>query len=439
MQTLFWKLFGAFWLTTIVILTVTIFMSFRLADYSNEVIDALEEVSLQEILQTDGMEGLRKYLTNPSNFPPGRTVYVINGAGKDVAGRELPPRLQRRMQRAWSGIESRRRDRPRRRPFSRLPVLETDSGEPLLAVPGPVQPPMFGVLSFAHVRWLVLIMAAPISLLIFWRLSRSLARPVSRISATASRLARGDMSARVGLSGNDEIGQLAEQFDSMAGELESQSKNRRELFRNIAHELRAPLTRMQIATDLLERKPETAPEQVERVRYEIGRIENLTRQVLSLARAEQLSDSKDVTALGTVITQIVNDARFEAEAKKVEVHCEVPEGDLRIRGNTEAIASAIENVVRNAVQVTPSGGEVSVMVTNDDPREVTVTDSGPGVDEAMLNRIFEPFYRVDTNRPGAGIGLAIAQRVLRQVGGSIAASNRSGGGLQVTMRFPAAT
>ncbi len=435
MRTLFWKLFGAFWLTTIVILTVAILISFRLADSSSDVLDAWEEVSLQDILETSGVDGLRKYLLDSSNFPPGRTVYVVNREGADIARRALPRQLERRMQRAWRGLDVRARERPRR-PRLRMPVLETAEGEMFIAIPGPAQPPMFGILSSAHVRWVVLGIAGIISLLIFWWLSRSLARPVTRVSAAASRLARGDLAARVGLSGNDEIGKLAVQFDDMASELESQSKSRRELFRNIAHELRAPLTRMQIATDLLERKPESSAEQLDRIRYEIERVENLTRQVLSLARAEQQGEVTEVTALGPLMARILRDARFEAQARQVQVHHATPEGDLPVRGKGEAVASAIENVVRNAVQITPAGGTVSVTVNDDDPRVVTVTDSGPGLDEAALEKIFEPFYRVDTNRPGAGIGLAIAQRVLRQVGGEIAATNRPEGGLQITMRFP---
>lgn len=438
MRTLFWKLFGAFWLTTIVILTVAILISFRLADSSSDVLDTWEEVSLQDILDSSGVEGLRKYLLDSSNFPPGRTVYVVNREGVDIARRALPQQVERRMHRGWRGLDVRARERPRR-PRLRMPVLETAEGEMFIAIPGPAQPPIFGILSSAHVRWLVLGIAGIISLLIFWWLSRSLARPVTRVSAAASRLARGDLTARVGLSGNDEIGKLAAQFDDMASELESQSKNRRELFRNIAHELRAPLTRMQIATDLLERKPENSAEQLDRIRYEIGRVENLTRQVLSLARAEQLGEVTEASALGPLMTRIVRDAEFEAQARQVQVRYAAPGGDLPVRGKGEAIASAIENVVRNAVQITPAGGTVSVTVSDDDPRVVTVTDSGPGVDEAALEKIFEPFYRVDTNRPGAGIGLAIAQRVLRQVGGEIAATNRPEGGLQVTMRFPAQT
>lgn len=438
MRSLFWKLFGAFWLTTFVILTVSVLMSFRLAgDSTVDFLDAWDHPPLQDILQASGLEGLKNYVRDPDNFPPGRTIYLIDRDGGDIAGRRLPRHLEHRARRAWAGIDAHfHRSRPPRR--LRLPLLETRDGELLLALPGPAAPPRFGVFSSAHVRWVVLTVAAVISLLIFWLLSRSLTRPVARIAATASRLAGGDMSARVGASGHDEIGQLASQFDRMADELETQSTNRREMFRNIAHELRAPLTRLQIATELLERKPGQAKEQLERIRYEIERVENLTRQVLTLAQAEQTGEADDVTMLGPVLDQVVRDAEYEAGARDVRLRYSAPAEALAVKGRAGPVASAIENVVRNAVQMTPAGGEVAVSVTGGDPRIVTVTDTGPGVSAPDLGKIFAPFYRIDTNRPGAGIGLAIAQRVLHQAGGDIAAANRPQGGLAVTMRFPAA-
>jgi signal transduction histidine kinase len=246
------------------------------------------------------------------------------------------------------------------------------------------------------------------------------------------------MTSRVGESAytRDEIGQLAAQFDRMAEELDQQSRTRLEMFRNIAHELRAPLTRLQIATELLERKPDSSPQQLERIRYEIARIEELSSQVLALARAEQLPDSNESTSLVEIINQIVKDAQFEADARHVQIQFPDPGDDTVVKGNPDVISSAIENVVRNAIQHTPSGGQVTVATSGSTPGVVTITDSGPGVPAGDLDKIFEPFYRIDTNRPGAGIGLAITKRVLKQVGGELAAVNRPGGGLQITMRFP---
>ncbi|MGB5581783.1 MAG: HAMP domain-containing sensor histidine kinase [Woeseia sp.] len=444
MRRLFWKLFGAFWLTTVVILAVTIFVSFKLAnEQSGETFADPREVDaqLQSIVQTTGVDGLRRYIEDPESFPPGQTVYLIDESGKDLLGRALPEQVQRRTVRMWAAIAERRYERrkgDRWQRHLRQSLLETADGQLLLAMPGAAPLPRFGWLSHGNGRWTILVLAAAISFLGFWLLSRSLTGPVARISATAAQLADGDMAARVGAAtySSDEIGQLAEQFDRMAEELEAQSKNRREMFRNIAHELRAPLTRLQLATELLERKPATAVENLARIRYEIERVEKLASQVLTLARAEQALDPNEVTALPEVLEQIAKDAKFEATARGVDFSYECTDSNVSLRGNADAIASAIENVVRNAVRHTPAGGEVRLLVEDREPCKVTVSDSGPGVPEDSLDRIFEPFFRIDTNQPGAGIGLAIAKRVLHQVGGEIIASNRPGGGLQVTMVFP---
>jgi signal transduction histidine kinase len=447
MPRLFWKLFGAFWLTTFVILTVTVFVSFRVAHEQSEesFVDPREiDARLQIVLQTTGVEGLQKYIADPDSFPPGQTVYLVDEYGEDLLDRQLPERVRSRARRIWSSINERGRDRrnSERRPWHlRQSLLETADGELLLAMPGPAPPLRFGFFSSGSGRWAVLALAAAISLLSFWLLSRSLTRPVAKISEAATRLAAGDMAARVGVSAysSDEIGRLAVQFDRMAEDLDAQSRMRREMFRNIAHELRAPLTRLQIATELLERKPERSAENLERIRYEIERVETLTSQVLSLARAEQVFDPEDVTSLTEVAENIARDAKFEAAARRVRLLYDAPAEDLAVRGNPDAIASAIENVVRNAVQHTPPGGEVSLTVQDRSPCIVTVTDTGPGVADEAVERIFEPFYRLDTNLPGAGIGLAIAKRVLYQLGGEIKALNRPGGGLEVTMCFPRAT
>ena len=444
MRSLFWKLFGAFWLTTFVILAVSIFVSFRIADeqspYSFADPREIDE-QLQAILQLDGIEGLQEYIADSDNFPLGQTVYLIDSNGSDLLGRELPERVHRRAQRIWSSISEHRRDRrdsdryPRR---LRQSLLVTADGRMLLAMPGPAPRERFGFLLAGSGRWAVLGLAAAISLLSFWLLSRSLARPVARISETAAQLAAGDMTSRVGKSAytRDEIGQLAAQFDRMADELDQQSRTRLEMFRNIAHELRAPLTRLQIATELLERKPDSSPQQLKRIRYEVERVEALASQVLALARAEQLPDPNESTSLIQVVSQIIKDAEFEADASGVRIQYPGPGGDSLVKGNPDVVSSAIENVVRNAIQHTPSGSDVVVSTGEGAPGTVTVTDGGPGVPARDLDKIFEPFYRIDTNRPGAGIGLAITKRVLQQLGGTLSAVNRQGGGLQITMRFP---
>ena len=439
MRALFWKLFGAFWLTTVAILAISIFVTFRLAGEATTSFADPREVEslLEDVLQTNGLNGLRNYVADKNNFPTGQTVYLIDEAGNDLLGRPIPRHYAERARRVWrivSDHNHRGRGQTRR---LREYFLETADGTRLLSMPGPVPPARFGVLSSNNVRWTVLSLAAGISLLSFWLLSRSLTRPVARISGTASSLAKGDMSARVGPAAytGDEIGQLAKQFDRMAEELETQSKTKRELFRNIAHEMRAPLTRLQIATELLERQPERSDAHVERIRYEIERVEYLTRQVLDLARADQEIGLNESTCLTDVLRQVTADAEFEARSHGIELEYHEPDQELQIKGQSAAIASAIENVIRNAIQFAQNAVEVRLMTDNGEFCTVTVSDDGPGVPEEELEKIFEPFYRIDTNRPGAGIGLAISKRVVEQLNGELVACNEPDGGLQIVVRL----
>lgn len=453
MPRLFLKLFGTFWLTTVLILSISIFVSFRIADEMSErLIDPREaDVSLREVVESGGLAGLRRWVADSDNFLPGQTVYIVDSAGNELLGRDVPEYLERRLNRMWTMLErdadddndgNSDRRRPRdsdRRSRVLTPVLEMADGSRWLAMPGPTAPPPFGILSYGGLRWLVLGLAAVTSLVTFWLLSLSLSRPARRIVNAVDRFAAGDMSARVGsaASSNDEIGEIGRQFDNMAAELEAQSEVRRELFRNISHELRAPLARLQIATELLERKPAHAAEQLQRIRGEIEVLDGLTAQVLSLARASQHEGNDATVSLADVIERVSDNAQLEAGDKGIDLDSPLPDADITVRADETLLTSAIENVVRNAIQATPAGGRVSIAVTTEGDRcSVTVTDTGPGVPEDQLERIFEPFYRLDTNRAGSGIGLAITSRVMEQIGGSVKSRNADGKGLVVTLTMP---
>lgn len=451
MPRLFLKLFGTFWLTTVLILSISIFVSFRLAnDGSNEYIDSREaDAMLRDILDASGIDGLREWLSDSDNFPAGQTIYVVDRERRELLGRSVPQTLNRRLDRIWRYVDRddqddqhtegpSRSDTPHR---SYTPVLTMADGTQLLAIPGPAPLPLFGVLSRGGTRWLVLALAAITSLASFWVLSRSLSGPANHIAKAVDRFASGDLSARAGTAGysNDEIGEIARQFDRMAAELETEAKTRSELFRNVSHELRAPLARLQIAAELLERKPAEMPAQMERIRHEINVLDVLSGQVLSLTRADRSDSDAAEAPLATVISRVVSNAELEADAKGVRLDLSLASAIASVRGDEALLVSAFENVIRNAVQATPSGGTVSVVsAIRDGTCTVEVSDTGSGVPDSELERIFEPFYRLDTNRPGSGIGLAITARVLHQIGGRVSARNADGGGLVVALEIPLA-
>ncbi len=446
MSRLFLKLFGTFWLTTVLILSISIFVSFNLAndDMAARLVDPRElDASLREVVAAGGLDALRNWVGNDGNFLAGQTVYVVDDARRELLGRPVPKYLESRLNRMWRIIEKRARaghlHGGKYRGFT--PVLETADGSQWLAIPGPTVPPRFGVLSYGGLRWVVLGMAAVTSLLTFWLLSQSLSRPAQRIAATVKRFAAGDMTARVGSNGSskDEIGDIARQFDSMAAQIEAQIKMRRELFRNVSHELRAPLARLQIATDLLERKPEQSRQQMRRIRNEIEVLDALTAQVLALTSAMQSARRQEPVELANVLDRVVDNALLEAGTRDITINCSAHDEGLVVVADDNLLVSAIENVLRNAVQAVPDGGSVSIETkVKNDRCTLTVTDTGSGVPVDELQRIFEPFYRLDTNRAGSGIGLAITAPVLEQIGGSVEASNAEGGGLIVSMTIPLA-
>jgi len=149
--------------------------------------------------------------------------------------------------------------------------------------------------------------------------------------------------------------------------------------------------------------------------------------------------------MGELVAEIAKDADFEAQARNTHVRAEVDE-DLEVIGDPALLRSAIENVVRNATRYTREGTEVRIQVRREESGGstqaiLTVTDSGPGVPNEALGKLFEPFYRIDDSRGrqtgGVGLGLAITQRVVRLHGGSVQASNRPEGGLLVEIHLPA--
>lgn len=279
-----------------------------------------------------------------------------------------------------------------------------------------------------------------------WWLSRWLTSPMRSLRVAARSLAEGDLSVRVDSRVSrraDEIGQLARDFDTMAGRLEHQVDAQKQLLRDVSHELRSPLARLGVALELARaRAGDGAGGHLDRVELEAGRLDDLIGRLLALVRLEAGEHGGDAGPLdlAALVRAVAADADFEARAGGRSVTVEAPE-TLPYNGVAELLRSALENVVRNAVRFTREGTAVEVRVGSDGQAvAVTVADRGPGVPDDALESIFEPFSRVEDARErgagGAGLGLAIAAHAVRLHGGSVTARNRDGGGLVVEIRVP---
>jgi signal transduction histidine kinase len=307
----------------------------------------------------------------------------------------------------------------------------------------------------AHGYWegapagsLLLVLALIVSGIVSYLLARAISNPVRQLRHATVSLAEGNMHSRVASSvGNrrDELGMLARDFDAMAEKLQRAAAQQTELSRNISHELRSPLARLRVAMELARRKTGELQE-FDRIDDETERLDRLIGQILSYTRLEAGSQSVPAPVdLADLVQEVVENVNFECRAEGydgVSVEAEI-KGSPVVTGYPEALTSAVENIVRNAVRHSPPNRKVIVRVA-DAPGNaaiVEVMDDGEGVADQELPHLFQPFFRTrsaaaDSRKRGTGLGLAIAERAVKLNAGTVTAANRPSGGLSVTIRLP---
>jgi signal transduction histidine kinase len=300
-------------------------------------------------------------------------------------------------------------------------------------------PPEFG----RHVgRWLPIVAATLASFLFAALLAWYFSRPIRALRGAFEAAAAGDLAPKFAETrmavGGDELAELGHDFDRMSAQLRTLMEGQRRLLHDVSHELRSPLARLQAAIGLAHQQPDKIGASLERIERESVRMDRLVGELLTLSRLEAASapPATEPVDLVEMVDQIADDARFEAGAR-VDVDAPVP---VTVRGAPDLLWSAVENIVRNAVKHGGADGAVEVALHPEDGSvHIEVLDRGPGLAEEHLGQIFEPFFRsnpAQNNVDGHGLGLAIAKRVVETHGGRITASNRTGGGLRVTITLP---
>ncbi len=303
----------------------------------------------------------------------------------------------------------------------------------------PRMTPFFGDSPLRYLRYAGLLFTA---LLLCWVLAKYLSSPIGKLRRATQKLADGDLSARVAEKvgrRRDELASLAKDFDLMAERIESLITSQQRLSRDVSHELRSPLARMNVALEIAKQKMngEAAP-QLARIEAESQRLNDMISRLLTLSKLE--TGSKDFERrelnLRSLVEQVAADADFEASAKGKSVNV-VTAAECRISGSETLIRSAVDNVLRNAVRYTAEGTSVEVSLSNGDGKaKLTVVDHGGGVPDAELENLFRPFYRVgearDRGSGGTGLGLAIAEQAILAHNGTIRAANTEDG-LRVEM------
>ena len=269
-----------------------------------------------------------------------------------------------------------------------------------------------------------------------------LTSPVRRLRSVVDCFGRGDFSARAVVNRKDELGQLANSFNQMAERIQTLLAAERRLLLDISHELRSPLARLGVAVELA-RSGQDYEHMIDRIQKEADRLNELVGELLQVTRVEgdPLMQKMEQVRLDELLADLVYDSLLEAKAKDCNLLLEAPVA-VTLTGDEELIRRAVENVIRNAIRYAPRGSAVDIeLAKTGEIARVSVRDYGPGVPEEALPRIFDPFYRVDSDRNrmsgGLGLGLAIARRSVELHKGKLQARNANPG-LLVTIEFPIA-
>jgi signal transduction histidine kinase len=283
------------------------------------------------------------------------------------------------------------------------------------------------------VQALLILLSATIASFV---ISAIVVRPMNQLRGHVQRLKDGEFSVRVddklSLRG-DEIGDFAREFNQMAEYVEGTLNGQQQLFQNVSHELRAPLARLLAASGIIEQQVSSDHPAVARIQLECERLNLLIDELLSLAKMQQ---QQSVSAIDVypIIEKIVSDSLFSHQHRAL---------DIKVSAGTNCIAMAsqalferaLSNVIGNSLKHTEDGVKISIEVfnPNSEQLQISVLDNGKGVDSEQLSKLCEPFYRLDTNVDGHGLGLGIAKQAMTAQQGELSIENIEPQGLKVNL------
>ncbi len=473
MKSLFLKIFLSFWTAQALFLVLAILVTIALRPARHGIESEAPQILAETVnaYLSGGEPAAHEYVEQLRRT---RHVWasVFDASGHEISGRR--PRMEDLGPGGPPPDSPLRGGPPRRRGWidSLLPdrvirqSLTLDGKRYTLVLVLPSGPPVF--FGPHDIPGLGIAIAIITSGLMCYLLAWSMTSPVTRLRKAAQSLAAGDLGARAGAPASgrrDELTELTRDFDRMADRIEGLVESQSRLLKDVSHELRSPLARLSMALGLARQRvaskvgPESAPvyapeleSALDRIELEADRLNQLIQRLLTISRLESGADGlhKTQLSLRELVEEVARDAEYETPGRgcRVTTPSNATDGDeFLVEADPDLLRSAIENAVRNATRYTAEGTTVEVRLErqhalkgNGEEIVVRVLDSGPGVPNEDLAKIFEPFYRLDDARNrqtgGAGLGLSIADRAIRLHGGTLRASNRLEGGLEIEIRIP---
>ena len=255
--------------------------------------------------------------------------------------------------------------------------------------------------------------------------------PLEEMSALAGRISPGNSNIRLPQSGvPQEILPLVGAVNSALDRLDEGMQQQREFTANAAHQLRTPLTVLAANIDMMGDQTVAA-----KLRHDVDLMSRIVSQLLLVARLENLNICiDDPVELNSMVREAAENLGPLAISTQKTLEVDEPTSPVFVRGNTRAVVAAVSNLIENALNHSPPGGAVKIRVTS--KPSIEVLDSGPGVPQHLREKIFERFWRGESSKEGAGLGLAIVRRIMRALRGDVSVADAPGGGAKFSLDFP---
>ena len=399
-----------------------------------------------EHLADGGRTALIDWLRNDASIPNDVSIYILDEAGHDILGQQLPEQYSDFVDEFVIGKPVAADSNFR--PVQLAPKLIGTDGRTYAFL---VLPKSFFLWGSTATLLSLIIAAILVAASVAWLIARAFSRPINELQLATRELASGDIRARVPdaiTQRGDELGALAADFNSMASQLNGLIEGREALLREMSHELRSPLARLQAAIALAAEKNALDQAERDRIEHEISRMNRVIGEILRYSSLDAtLAPKRRLMLLDKLLRELVNEEEIEATSKGCKLRLQVGK-DLAVVGDPELLRSCFENIVRNAIRYAPKGSVIEISAQHDSVRGsnsdkqrilIEISDRGPGVPEELLASIFEPYIRVSSGNhdpDSTGLGLAIVKRVVEKHAGEVKAVRRPGGGLTVAIALP---
>ncbi|MBB1486843.1 sensor histidine kinase [Oceanospirillum sediminis] len=280
--------------------------------------------------------------------------------------------------------------------------------------------------------WPILLAIITISLFVAFFVTRPIKRLSKDIRSWHDNRFHGSIDTRIARR-KDSLGDLGKELNALSANVHTLLEQQKQLLRDVSHELRSPMARIRVASELLKHPESKNQDQlIIRIDDEIETLDQLVEELLTLQRWQ--SPGQDIQAesfdLHQLCTEIKHRLQIEADQKHVQIRLNADKPVMNFSGIEKPLKRALENILRNGIRFSPEAGEIKLQIKQSQDRSIqlTIEDQGPGVEEEQLEQLFDPFFRADNARtPGGksiGVGLTIAREGVRLNNGDISASNK---------------